>query len=613
MSLPARYVAAAGRRVCCRSFRPIVRSRALPSHLQRRLLSQTSPQDGIHIPSPASPLAAQLRENNGVEDRWEEVATGNDADYYPRIKPDVARRISIRDFCAKYSYLENEAIEKDQKHLATVYGRIKTIRKSSSKLRFLDIIADGFKIQVMSSFGRSGVERPDFDNAYSKLKKGDIISITGLPGRTKAGEISIYATELPKLLSPCLHIPPPELEDVEKRFQSRHVDLMINPVPVHVLRARSFIINWMRNFFLQREFVEVSTPILAELSGGAAAKPFETASKVFGADKKMQLRIAPELWLKRLVIGGLHRVFEIGPNFRNENADATHNPEFYSCEFYEAFTDIEGLKRTTTEMLVNLFNDFEKARSQQFPNIEAFSSRERTIEVQAPFHEIDFIGGIEEAIGRQLPILDAPDAVAQLLEMIDDDEIGRPVNCTLPGILDYLASEYLEPECIQPTFVTNIPACLSPLSKTSRRESDGQLVAHRAELYVGGKELANLYEEENSPFQQRKKFLEQNQYRVVAALESGEELPIEILEDAEQVLPEMPVDESYIGALEWGLPPTGGWGIGLDRLVMLLCNVERIGDVMAFGGLRGTVLAGRVLNKHLDEEGKADKAHDDLE
>ncbi|KAK6340327.1 hypothetical protein TWF730_002090 [Orbilia blumenaviensis] len=489
-------------------------------------------------------------------------------------------------------------------------GRIKTIRKSSSKLRFLDIVADGFKIQVMSSFGRSGVERADFDNAYARLKKGDIISITGLPGRTKAGEISIYATELPKPLSPCLHVPPPELEDVEKRFQSRHVDLMVNPLPVHVLKARSFIINWMRNYFLQKEFVEVSTPILAELSGGAAAKPFETASKVFGSDKKMQLRIAPELWLKRLVIGGLHRVFEIGPNFRNENADATHNPEFYSCEFYEAFTDIEGLKKTTTDMLVSLFHDFEKARPHQFPNIEAFSSRERTIEVRGPFHEIDFIGGIEEAIGRKLPVLDAPDAAQQLLEMIDEDEIGRPVNCTLPGILDYLASEYLEPECIQPTFLTDIPACLSPLSKTSRRESDGQLVSHRAELYVGGKELVNLYEEENSPFQQRKKFLEQNRFRTVAAFEAGEELPIEILEEAEQVLPEMPVDESYIGALEWGLPPTGGWGIGLDRLVMLLCNVERIGDVMAFGGLRGTVLAGRGLNKHTGEE---DKAREDSE
>ncbi|KAF3081174.1 hypothetical protein TWF102_001742 [Orbilia oligospora] len=499
-------------------------------------------------------------------------------------------------------------------------GRIKTIRKSSSKLRFLDLVADGFKIQVMSSFGRSGAERAHFDSAHSKLKKGDIIAITGLPGRTKAGEISIYATELPQPLSPCLHVPPLELEDVEKRFQSRHVDLMVNPLPLHVLKARSFIINWMRNFFLQREFVEVSTPILAELSGGAAAKPFETASKVFGSDKKMQLRIAPELWLKRLVVGGLHRVFEIGPNFRNENADATHNPEFYTCEFYEAFTDIEGLKRTTTEMLVNLFSDFEKARPQRFPNIEAYSSRELTIEVKAPFREIDFIGGIEDAIGCRLPTLDEPDATERLLEIIDDNEIGRPVNCTLPGILDYLASEFLEPECIQPTFLTDIPACLSPLSKTSRRESDGQLVAHRAELYVGGKELANLYEEENSPFEQRRKFIEQNKFRAVAALEAGEDLPIEILEEAEQVLPEMPVDESYIGALEWGLPPTGGWGMGLDRLVMLLCNVQRIGDVMAFGGLRGTVLAGRGLHKRVEEEeGKeiaapaADKAQDELE
>ncbi|KAF3162267.1 hypothetical protein TWF788_002069 [Orbilia oligospora] len=607
MSLPVRYIAATGRRVCCcRSFGPVVRSRVLPSipsssssstpHiLQRRLLSQTAPQDGGHIPLPASPLAAQARESNVLEDRWEEVATGRgDVEYYPRIKPDVERRVSIREFCDRYSYLENEAIEEDEKHLVTVYGRIKTIRKSSSKLRFLDLVADGFKVQVMSSFGRSGAERADFDTAHSKLKKGDIIAITGLPGRTKAGEISIYATELPQPLSPCLHVPPLELEDVEKRFQSRHVDLMINPLPLHVLKARSFIINWMRNFFLQREFVEVSTPILAELSGGAAAKPFETASKVFGSDKKMQLRIAPELWLKRLVVGGLHRVFEIGPNFRNENADATHNPEFYTCEFYEAFTDIEGLKRTTTEMLVNLFSDFEKARPQRFPNIEAYSSRELTIEVKAPFREIDFISGIEDAIGCRLPTLDEPDATERLLEIIDDNEIGRPVNY--------------------------IPACLSPLSKTSRRESDGQLVAHRAELYVGGKELANLYEEENSPFEQRRKFIEQNKFRAVAALEAGEDLPIEILEEAEQVLPEMPVDESYIGALEWGLPPTGGWGMGLDRLVMLLCNVQRIGDVMAFGGLRGTVLAGRGLHKRVeDEEGKeiaapaADKAQDNLE
>ncbi|KAF3934191.1 hypothetical protein ABW20_dc0106092 [Dactylellina cionopaga] len=370
--------------------------------------------------------------------------------------------------------------------------------------------------------------------------------------------------------------------------------------PVHVMLARSFIINSMRQYLLGQGFAEVSTPILAELSGGAAAKPFETSSKVFGDARKLQLRIAPELWLKRLVIGGLERIFEIGPNFRNENADATHNPEFYSCEFYEAYADLEGLKRRTTDMLVRISQEFEEARRTMFPKIKSLDEREPMIKFTAPFQEIDFIGGIEKAIRRKLPVLDSPNALEELLEIIDQDEIGRPVNCTLPGILDYLASEYIERECIRPTFVTDLPACLSPLSKTSRRKSDRQLVAHRAELYVNGKELANLYEEENSPFQQRNKFMEQNMYRAAAAANSGHSM--EKLEEAEQVLPEMPVDESYIGALEWGLPPTGGWGIGLDRLVMLLCDVERIGDVMSFGGLRGTVLAGRGSNRPLGEE-----------
>ncbi|KAF3939138.1 hypothetical protein ABW19_dt0203780 [Dactylella cylindrospora] len=392
---------------------------------------------------------------------------------------------------------------------------------------------------------------------------------------------------MPHILTPILHIPPADLME-KKRFQSRHVDLMINPFYADVLRARSFIINWIRNYFLQNNFIEVSTPILADLSGGAIAKPFETVSKDLGSQRRLQLRIAPELWLKRLVVGGLERIFEIGPSFRNESADATHNPEFYTCEFYEAFTDLKGLKVTTMNMLSQLTKAFEQARPTKFPRIK--SIEERDYQFGTSFLEVDYIRSIERAIGRKLPNLEEPDALEKLLKIIDEDEIGRPQKCTLPGVLDYLFAEFVEPNLKQPTFVASIPACLSPLSKNSNRRADGQPVAHRVELFVNGKELANFYEEENSPFEQRKKFEQQNAYRaaVVTATEGGE-----ALEDAGLVDPEMPIDESYIGALEWGLPPTGGWGIGLDRLVMLLCNVERIGDVLSFGGLRGTAAAGR--------------------
>ncbi|EPS40091.1 hypothetical protein H072_6113 [Dactylellina haptotyla CBS 200.50] len=542
------------------------------SPVGRRGLSQASSKVTF---KPASPLALQTKENPDVEARWEEISTGTDAEYYPRIIPDSNRRQSIKAFRKMYSHLETESQLEDKAYLTTLY----------------DVASDGFKVQIVSSLKRSEASQDDFDMAYAELRRGDIISITGSPGKTRSDELSLYSSELPQRLAASLHLPPPQLEDGEKRAQSRHVDLMVNLSPLHILLARSFVINWIRKYLLYNNFTEVSTPILAELSGGAAAKPFETASRVFGDSRKLQMRIAPELWLKRLVIGGLERVFEIGPNFRNENADATHNPEFYSCEFYEAYADIETLKQRTTNMLVDLFHEFEEFRAKDFPRVKPWYDRKFNKKFKAPFQEIDFIGGIEKAMGRKLPLLHEPGALEKLLEIIDGVGIERPVNCTLPGVLDYLASTYIEPECMEPTFVTDIPACLSPLSKTSNRISDNQVVAHRAELYVNGKELANLYEEENSPFQQRMKFIEQSSYRVAVAKNSGQ--TIEKLEESEQVLPEMPVDESYIGALEWGLPPTGGWGIGLDRLVMLLCDAEKIGDVMAFGGLRATVLAGR--------------------
>ncbi|KAF3913975.1 hypothetical protein ABW21_db0207559 [Orbilia brochopaga] len=531
MSISTRYAVAAGRRLCyppvqiglprCRASLRVSRQRQTC-----RWSSSTAKSDILESIQPASPLAAGAREHPVMKARWEETSIGDNTVYYPRMKPNDYPSRTLRDVYDHWGHLVPDNIGE---------GRVLSIRKASAKLIFMDLHSDGVVLQVVANLARVEADREAFVDAYSrKLKKGDIVEFTGSPGRTKAGELSIYATELPNILTRCLHTPPPEFLDIEKRAESRHVDLMINQDNLHVLQARSFIINYMRSYFMSNGFTEVSTPILAELSGGASAKPFETSSTVFGSDKRLQLRIAPELWLKRLVVGGMHRIFEIGPNFRNENADLTHNPEFYSCEFYEAFTELEGLKRRTMELLAAMSKELQQQQERTGLKIS-------DIDFDTPFAEIDFIGGIEKAVGVKLPMLDAPDALEQLLLQLDIASIERPAICTLPSILDHLASIYIEPTCQNPTFVCNIPACLSPLSKSSRRAEDQQLVSHRAELYVNGKELANLYEEENSPFEQRRKFVQQNAYRAAAAAAAQSTgRSVEALENEELIAPEMP-------------------------------------------------------------------------
>lgn len=322
--------------------------------------------------------------------------------------------------------------------------------------------------------------------------------------------------------------------------------------------------------------MEVETPILAASAGGAIARAFKTSANHLPKNG-LSLRIAPELWLKRLVLGGFDRVFEIGRSFRNEGMavpakvditrltipglDLTHNPEFTTCEFYKAYADLEELIRMTENLLPALAEYASELKKTEFTSLQQLD-----LPFNAPFGRIDFIPAIESLINRPLPDLSAETALDELLPLFDEFPMALPTSPTLPRILDKLSAHFLEPQCKAPTFIMHHPACLSPLSKSFRHPTTNQLVSARAELFINSIEVVNTYEEENSPFEQRRKFIEQIKH-------PGGEW-------------EGNLDESYLEALEWGLPPTGGWGCGIDRLCMLFAGTGRIGDVLSFGNLR---------------------------
>lgn len=388
--------------------------------------------------------------------------------------------------------------------------------------------------------------------------------ITGIPMRTSRGELSVNALSLPTILTPTIATMPVTLEDPETRAKVRHADMLVNQQVVDTLRLRSHIIQYLRNFLVSDNFLEVQTPIIAEEAGGAAARPFNTVATEF-SDRNLSLRIAPELWLKRLILGGMDRVFEIGPSFRNEGLDATHNPEFTSCEFYKSFADIEELIGMTESLLIGLANHVNELIETKFTSLTSLDAANWT----APFQRIEFIPALERAIGRTLPDLEAPDAGEKLQAIYADLSVKMPDSPTLPRLLDDLASIYLEPYCGAPTFIMHHPSCMAPLAKAFIDPATNQLVSARVELFMQHKEIANMYEEENSPSEQRRKFVQQLQWK-----------------DAEN---EAIVDESYLEALTWGLPPTGGWGCGIDRLCMMMSGATRISDVLTFGSLKHVV------------------------
>ncbi|KAL8988438.1 MAG: hypothetical protein Q9177_002493 [Variospora cf. flavescens] len=469
----------------------------------------------------------------------------------------------LRDFLKRYESIKTGEHLKDVE--VRLGGRIYTKRASGTKLVFYDIRAEGVKVQVMCQAQEAAGEAP-FEQQHEHLRRGDIIGIVGYPGRTAPrnrpeGELSIFAREI-ILLTPCLHQIPSEhygFKDQEQRYRQRYLDLIMNDNSRNVFLTRSKMITYIRRYFDEKDFVEVETPMMNAIAGGATAKPFVTHHN--DLDMNLFMRVAPELYLKMLIVGGLERVYELGRQFRNEGIDLTHNPEFTTCEFYMAYADVYDIMDITQDLVSGLVKHVTGSYQTTF---HTQTGEEYQVNWEKPWKRIDMIGALEEACGEKFPpgeelhTAATNDFLKRMLKKMN-------VECTPPEtnarMLDKLVGEFIEETCINPTFITGHPQMMSPLAKYHR---DRPGLCERFEAFVCKKEIVNAYTELNDPFDQRLRFEEQARQK-----DQGD--------DEAQM-----VDENFCTSLEFGLPPTGGWGMGIDRLVMFLTNNYSIKEVLAF-------------------------------
>lgn len=467
--------------------------------------------------------------------------------------------ITIEDFIRQYDYLNpGEYMEHVEVRLA---GRISRIASSSSKLRFYDLRSNGYRLQVFVNYEYHDASSGEFCDTYNIVKRGDVVGIVGFPGRSKRGELSIFPRQL-QILTPCLHMLPDKcgLKDPEIRFRQRYLDLIMNEDSFRVMETRSRIVSYIRKFLLNRKFVEVETPTLNVQCGGASARPFISHHNDLDID--LFLRVAPELALKMIIVGGFEKVFEIGKCFRNEGIDMTHNPEFTSCEFYWAYADYNDLIELTEELISSLVLEINGGYS--FPyHPDGPEGKEVMLDFKPPYQRISLIDTLEREMGvRLFPPYDSQENCEKYRQAIVKVGIEMPKPPTAAKLLDKLVGHFIEDRVgSRPVFIMDHPQCMCPLSKWHRERRD---LCERFELFLCGRELINAYTELNDPFKQRECLIEQ---------QKSKELGDDEAQD---------VDENYCLALEYGLPPTAGWGLGIDRLTMFLSDRNNIKEVLFF-------------------------------
>ncbi len=468
--------------------------------------SGIEPYDGQFIPdSKASELQARFR--NSTHEELEDISI---------IAKSAGRIIALRDF-GKAAFC----------HIQDATGRIQLYFKK-------DVLKDKFQL-------------------LKKLDIGDIIGVSGRLFKTKTGELTIEAANL-VILSKSLR-PLPEkwhgLRDIEIRYRQRYVDLIVNPQVKEIFAKRSAIIKAIRDFLELNEFIEVETPMLHQIPGGAAAKPFLTHHNALDLD--LYLRIAPELYLKRLLVGGYDRVFELNKNFRNEGISTRHNPEFTMLEFYIAYRDYNFLMAFTEELFSYVANKV--LGSLKIPYGDAL------IDLTPPWRRLTMLDALKEKGVPDEALSNYESAVKWALTK----GIEIPKGASMGKVLDEIFKEVVEPELIQPVFIIDYPLELSPLAK---RKRENPALVERFELFIAAREIANAFSELNDPIDQQERFLKQ----------------VEIKKQGDEEAHWM--DEDFVRALEYGMPPAAGEGIGIDRLVMLFTNSQSIRDVILFPQLK---------------------------
>lgn len=495
------------------------------------------------------PAAQATDLNNELSARREKLnALRQQAVAFPN---DFRRDRTADQLHAAYDALDNEALEQ-QNIIVRVAGRMMT-RRIMGKASFVTLQDVGGRIQLYVA--RDDLPEGVYNEQFKKWDLGDIVGAVGRLFKTKTGELSVHCTEL-RLLTKALRPLPDKfhgLADQETRYRQRYLDLIANEESRRTFRIRSQLLHEIRRFMVERDFMEVETPMMQVIPGGAAARPFITHHNALDLD--MYLRIAPELYLKRLVVGGFERVFEINRNFRNEGLSPRHNPEFTMMELYMAYADYTDLIELTESLFRTL--------AQKVLGTPVVQYGEHTFDFSQPFTRLT----MKEAICKYRPETNVND--------LDDEEkataIARAVgveiedNWGLGRIQTEIFEAVAESHLIQPTFITEYPAEVSPLA---RRNDDNPFITDRFEFFIGGREIGNGFSELNDAEDQAARFAEQ-----VKAKDAGDDEA-------------MFYDEDYITALEHGLPPTAGLGIGIDRLVMLFTNSHTIRDVILFPAMR---------------------------